>query len=261
MIVIGDIHGNFETLMALLATIPEEEKSQGICLVGDLIDRGPKSRQVIQWVIDQQKAGNKVYSVMGNHEDLMIENALRMAEYFVQHGQYHYGRLSTPNLWMINGGDKAFDSYIEEQPDGSAVFHQKTLEEHVEFLKTLPLYMEFKDVKNDKGEHLLVTHSSASRVWEWDEKRRTEQSEIFRSHIIWGRPNIIHAIPNVFNIFGHTPIQHGPKLKSCYANVDTGCFYNGEPGYFQLTAVSFPSMKVYQQKCIDKPVYGEQEED
>ena len=259
MIVIGDIHGNFDTLIALLATIPDEEKAKGICLVGDLIDRGPKSKQVIQWVIDQQKAGNKVFCVMGNHEDLMINNALSMAEYFIENGGYHYGRLSTPNLWMVNGGDKAFDSYIEEQPDGSAIFDHKTLKEHVEFLKTLPLYMEFKDVKNDKGESLLVTHSSACRVWEWNETRRNEQSKIFRDHIIWGRPNTINSIPNVFNIFGHTPVHNGPKLKSCYANVDTGCFYNGQPGYFQLTALQFPEMKVYQHECIDKPVYGDEE--
>jgi len=43
MIILTDIHGNFDTMIALLDTIPQEEKDKGIIICGDLVDRGPKS--------------------------------------------------------------------------------------------------------------------------------------------------------------------------------------------------------------------------
>ena len=55
--VIGDIHGCFDTFMALVAKLPKDAK---ICLAGDLIDRGPKSRQVVQYVMDNDIDGAKV---------------------------------------------------------------------------------------------------------------------------------------------------------------------------------------------------------
>jgi serine/threonine protein phosphatase 1 len=64
MIVIGDVHGDYEALMDLMEILPQTEK---ICFVGDLIDRGPKSKEVLQFVMD-----NKFKSVLGNHEDMML---------------------------------------------------------------------------------------------------------------------------------------------------------------------------------------------
>ena len=48
----------------------------------------------------------------------------------------------------------------------------------------------------------------------------------------------------------YTPIENGPKIKSDYANIDTGCFYTAEPGYGVLTALQFPEMVVYQQDNV-----------
>jgi len=58
--VIGDIHGCADTLDALLARIPDDRP---IFFVGDLIDRGPASRQVIDRLIERGARG-----VCGNHE-------------------------------------------------------------------------------------------------------------------------------------------------------------------------------------------------
>ena len=48
MNIIGDIAGEFDALIELVKRMPDED----ILLVGDLVDRGPKSLQVIEWAID-----------------------------------------------------------------------------------------------------------------------------------------------------------------------------------------------------------------
>lgn len=245
MIILTDIHGNFDTMMALLDKIPKSERDKGIVVAGDLVDRGPKSRDVVQFCID-----NNVDVVKGNHEEMMIAETNKDGT----------PALSFSGIWAPNGGFETLKSYhIEPEEDeemnwAPAGLHldHKTIENHRKWMENLPYYLEFKDVKNDNGEYLLVTHSSASRVWKWDDQRRKEQWKHFVANLTWGRPHRIDPIPGVFNVFGHTPIANGPRIKKCYANIDTGCFFNGQPGFYTLTALQFPEMIVYQQKNIDR---------
>ena len=62
MIIISDIHGNLKTLEALVAKCPDDK----FIISGDLIDRGPDSRKVIEYIQDK---GWDV--ILGNHEDIM----------------------------------------------------------------------------------------------------------------------------------------------------------------------------------------------
>ncbi|HBK64061.1 MAG TPA: serine/threonine protein phosphatase, partial [Cyanobacteria bacterium UBA11166] len=48
-IVIGDVHGHYDTLMTLLNAIAPSEEDR-VYFLGDLIDRGPKSAQVVEFV-------------------------------------------------------------------------------------------------------------------------------------------------------------------------------------------------------------------
>lgn len=50
MIAIGDIAGNFKTLKALLDKLPNKK----VILLGDPNDRGPRSNEVIQFIMDNQ---------------------------------------------------------------------------------------------------------------------------------------------------------------------------------------------------------------
>jgi len=249
MIIFTDIHGNFNTFIALLDKIPQSEKDKGVIIAGDLVDRGPNSMQMVQYCID-----NNIAVVMGNHEDMMIREALEEAEHYNKNKEFnwrsnysHNPNMAHRNIWGINGGYVALASYFDKDKN----INMELLKSHIEWMKKLPIYLEYKDLKNKNGEHLLVTHSSANRVWRWDKNRREEHKIAFESHLMWGRPTTIKPIKGIFNIFGHTPVPNGPKIKSCYANIDTGCFYESE-GYFKLTAIQFPEMVVYQHDNIDK---------
>lgn len=202
-IVIGDVHGCFESLKALIKQFPHDN----ICFVGDLVDRGPSSREVVELV------KSKGYDcVMGNHEQFMIE----------QQSIWRHPR---------NGGDKTIVSYKE---------HQDLFKEHCAWFETLPDYIEYHDIKNDDGEYLLISHSFASQCW------NNKDSAYFKEVIKWGRSwSEWKPIPGIFNIFGHTPMK---EVKTVHRSVcvDTGCCYD-----LTLSAIEFPSMNVFTQKCID----------
>ena len=67
-IVIGDVHGHYDGLMLLMETIAPS-KGDEVYFLGDLIDRGPKSAQVVEFV-----RSNQYPCVMGNHEQMLLES-------------------------------------------------------------------------------------------------------------------------------------------------------------------------------------------
>lgn len=246
-------------MLALLDKIPEEEKAKGVVICGDLVDRGSRSAQVIQYCID-----NNIQVVKGNHEDMMINEGLKEASYFIKNHTFDY-RGDSNSIWGVNGGFEALESYITlEEEDGKKTLDMDLLITHIDWIKTLPYYIEFKDIKNEDGKHLLITHTSASKVWKWSEERRKEHLNMFNNHLTWNRDYNPTDIEDVYNVFGHTIIKNGPKIEKHYANIDTGCFHNVGSGYYTLTALQYPEMIVYQHKNIDnekqiKSAFGEVE--
>jgi serine/threonine protein phosphatase 1 len=228
--IIGDVHGCYKTLLALVKQLPEKAK---IVFVGDLINRGPQSKQVVDFVMK-----NGYDCVLGNHEDMMVNS-----EDLLEGNAFYYLD------WINNGGTTTIESYTSE--DGK--FDKETFKSHVAWMKTLPLFLEYKDCKNKNDQHLLVSHSFAGNVFDWDEEKRKLLGKIFRGHLLWGRPEKFSMVKGVYNVFGHTVQDKGPKIKSFYANIDTGAVYKlkYDDNSNYLTALAFPSMMVYKQENLD----------
>ncbi len=76
MIVFGDIAGNYLTFQKLLRiiekklgkSVPSEEEI--VISLGDINDRGPKTKEMIQWFIDNAPHAR---GILGNHEHMMTE--------------------------------------------------------------------------------------------------------------------------------------------------------------------------------------------
>ena len=232
IIAVGDVHGCYHTLLALMAQLP---KGQKVVFVGDLIDRGSGSKQVVDYVM---KNGHDC--VQGNHEEMMI-----MSKKGVKGNVHEYCQ------WLINGGAAALASYAEA--DGR--FDQETFDKHVAWMESLPITIEYPDVVNEKGERLLISHSSAGGVYDWTEEKKEMMMKQYRKYIMWGRPQHLMPLKGIYSVFGHTPIENGPRIKSFYANIDTGAVFKGAKDAGFLTALEFPSMKVYKQENIDRPSF------
>lgn len=125
---IGDIHGNLNEIRILIEFLKKEkELDERDCLVfmGDYIDRGPASRQVIDLMLSLKAALPKTVFLKGNHEDMLLG--------FLGQGG------NGGDVYLSNGGAAFFDSY-GIAPFGS--ISQILLEfppSHLDFVKNLEL--------------------------------------------------------------------------------------------------------------------------
>jgi bis(5'-nucleosyl)-tetraphosphatase (symmetrical) len=74
---IGDVHGCFETLRALLGRIGFSRREDRLWMVGDLVNRGPQSLAVLRWAADQ---GDRLVVVLGNHDLYLLARGAGIAE-------------------------------------------------------------------------------------------------------------------------------------------------------------------------------------
>lgn len=66
---IGDIHGCFDSLKRLWRRLDFDWERDRLWLVGDLVNRGPKSLQVLRWAERRSKRlGDRMVVVLGNHD-------------------------------------------------------------------------------------------------------------------------------------------------------------------------------------------------
>ncbi|MGB3509480.1 MAG: metallophosphoesterase family protein [Microcoleaceae cyanobacterium] len=119
-IIIGDIHGHYDGLMVLLEAIAPG-KDDMVYFLGDLIDRGPKSSQVVSFV------RNSPYQcIRGNHEQMMIQ---ALSEETREEGIWQG--------WFYSGGWETVESYR----DTNIMPY-----EDLEWMQSLPMYLDLGDV-------------------------------------------------------------------------------------------------------------------
>jgi len=104
---IGDIHGRVDLLRRLHETIRDDAASypgrRVLIYLGDYVDRGEHSREVINLLLDAPPDGFETHYLMGNHEEMMCA--------FLED-------LSVGQAWMFNGGDATLLSYGVGAPEG-----------------------------------------------------------------------------------------------------------------------------------------------
>jgi serine/threonine protein phosphatase 1 len=115
---IGDIHGKLDLLQELHGMIVADAADFGgdktLVYLGDYIDRGEQSKQVVDLLLDHPLPGFEIHHLMGNHEQTLLD--------FLQHPRAAVS-------WLTYGGRAALRSY------GVALHHEFAAEEEVEALR------------------------------------------------------------------------------------------------------------------------------
>ena len=204
--IVGDVHGDAGRLVSLLSK--PELRERELIFTGDLVNRGPDSRGVLEKVAELVFDKKIARVLLGNHELLLLD--------FIDNGNF-------VGLAM-GGGIATIKSYV-----GVAYgnVHQQFVEafprEHLSLLRNANIYYEDGDV--------LVTHAGVSRA---DPSSRDVRDVVTGSH-----PELFAGDFDVGKLLvcGHYVQRVGlPFVSPHFVCVDTGCGTVGGP----LTAFLLP---------------------
>ena len=215
--VIGDIHGCLNQLISIhdqIFNYKNYKKEEDLLIyIGDYIDRGPKSKQVIDQILQLKNKEIKTIFLMGNHEEMMIN--------------FLFNKINNLENWLINGADQTFKSYdievVEFIKDGfedhiidklRKVLIEKLGNGHLNFFKNLQLTFSV-------AQYLFV-HAGVD-----PKKNLTDQS---KQDYLWARSDeFFHKDFKAEKIIvhGHTPEKNVVNFPY-RINVDTGCFFSGK---------------------------------
>lgn len=218
-IVIGDVHGHYEGLMTLLSAIAPTSDDQ-LYFLGDLIDRGPQSAQVVNFVKD-----NNYPCLLGNHEQMLL-NILSN------------GGVPTPTMqaWLYGGGQATVASYQE------ATIPQ----DHLDWFKALPTYLDLGNVwlthAGVDPSLPLAEQTSEQFCWIREEFHSIEQPYFPDKLIIIGH-TITFTLPGVSP--GYLAQGRG------WLDIDTGAYH---PRSGWLTGLDITNNLVYQANVFKKRV-------
>src|SRR3989339_208209 len=205
--VISDIHGCATELKLLLNKLPLDKKSL-VVFLGDYIDRGPASKEVIDTILDLQKR-YEVVPLMGNHEKMLLD--------FLKDPTS-----AEAGMFIYNGGGATLASYKIDNTD-----HYVIPKEHLAFYSSL---RKFHQTEKYFFVHAGVPDLSIEMISDEDSDTLLWiREDFFYSDYRWEKL-IVH---------GHTPANE-VEITERRMNIDTGCVFNNK-----LTAIELPERKVY----------------
>jgi serine/threonine protein phosphatase 1 len=227
VVAIGDLHGHLEPLKEMLRRI-DPKPSDSLLFIGDYIDRGPDSKDLVQELIDLRFSLQNLFFLKGNHEDMLL-------------GSLGFPALVTDlDTWLYNGGAATLQSYgagtgeidhalsIRDDAERASFLRNLLPLAHLDFFLNLEMYVE--------SEHFFFCHGGI------DPGKSVEEGKGSIYQLLWMREHL-YADEPVWEktvVCGHTPLRN-PLLSPKLVAIDTGLHYFGT-----LTAVEVLSREVFQ---------------
>lgn len=210
----SDIHGHFSLLEDLLAKVAFDKSKDRLFSLGDLIDRGPESDQVLDWLNQ-----NWFFAIQGNHERMLI-NAVeqKSSHLFTQ--------------WMAWGG-----SWAENLDSGQ-------LHDYCQALSALPVAIE---LQLQEGQRVALVHAELPDKCDWKDivdllelidPDQIEQN-LTVSDMLWNQSQIGRGVDGLLSIEPVKNIDHvfhGHKIVDQITTItnrtfmDLGSYLNDEIG-------------------------------
>lgn len=200
---VGDIHGCLDKLNLLMDMIDIDPKRDTLVFMGDFIDRGTQSKEVVDYLIDLARRQRRVIFLKGNHERML-------QRYLSGTSMFHF---------LVNGGQATIDSYLKNQSNAKDSLIPTA---HRDFFDNLRLYYE--------TEQYIFVHAGL--------KPNVPLEEQSEWDMLWIRDEFIYSEFDFGKrvIFGHTPFRE-PLILDNKIGIDTGAVYGN-----RLTCVELPDV-------------------
>lgn len=231
---IGDIHGCIEELETLYSKL-EWHSLDEIRHVGDLVDRGPDSGNVVEFCRTKNIQG-----VSGNHESVLIDAY-----------QKKRANLSPDKTRSIKSIKSELDwEYLKSLPALHIDDELKVIYVHAGLHPGFDFYNQPRGLIN----HIQLIHpdrpAKETRWFGTDRDGRTEEENRANGWVawyeVWEHPYLV--------IYGHT-VSREPKIFKNTIGIDTGCVFGGKLTAIifgeEISYVSCPAKKVYYKKRED----------
>ena len=193
--VIADLHGAFDLLELALSAIERHAEAASAAgrttiFLGDYIDRGPRSREIIERLMAGPSEGWRWICLKGNHEAMMIETLRAPLD---------------EEWWMENGGGATLMSYADDWLPG------RIPESHLVWVESLAV------LHADK--HRVFVHASV------DPTRPLDGQDDHA--VMWSRAGNALGHGSRFVVHGHTPHPDGPVRDGNSVDLDTLAWKTG----------------------------------
>ncbi len=225
ILAISDIHGCFDTFSSLLEKV-DLSKDDELYLLGDFIDRGPKSKEVIDWVLEKQEAGFEINCIRGNHEQMLL-NVLK--------------DFTKTAHWLRNGGKQVLENF---KVNSAHEIPQK----YIDFCEELKFYFQSLDYFfvhagiNFHAVEPMEDYEAMIWIRNWEEDLDEEWLEDRR--VVHGHTMVSKDIPI-------ERISQPEKYK--VINIDGGCYAaNFDSKLGNLLCADLTNNKIYFQENLDK---------
>jgi len=263
--IIGDVHGCYDELQELVQlltlrqqddvrlaagskTPSDDDTSRTLVFVGDLVDRGPRTPDVLRYVMNLVASG-KGLCVRGNHDDKLL--------------RYLQGKRVT-----VNNG---LETSIAQLEQTSPAFRDSVRD----FLASLPYYLMLNDgtlivahagleerlhdeamnprvMKNPQKSGAKNPQTSGAKNSQTSGAKNPQTSGAVRAFTLYGSTTgetDEYGLPVRLNwaadykgtpaiVYGHTPVRE-PHWQNNTINIDTGCVFGG-----RLTALRYPEREL-----------------
>ena len=217
--VIPDIHGCAVTFRRLVQDTIRLTTDDELFLLGDLIDRGPDSKGVLDFIFELRTAGFSVMAVRGNHEDMYLRAG---------------DDRQAMDLWVANGGYATLASFRADGPGDIPHNYQF-------YLRSLPYYLLL--------DGFVIVHAGLN----FDTADPFDDT----TAMLWTRSAVVDLsrTGNRRLVCGHTPVSRAQleaSLTSSKIMLDNGCVFGDRSDMGSLAALELNSLTVSYLNNLDR---------
>lgn len=219
ILAIGDLHGTYDLLFDIDGCFDDRQRSWPVVFLGDYVDRGERSREVLQALMAAGSAkGSSVICLMGNHEQMLLD--------------FLDDPVGGARRWLRNGGLQTLASFGVALPRGEADAARWNIDlrdrlaetmgpDMIDWLRARPFYW--------RSGNVWLTHAGADPGLPLNEQSA--------STLLWGHRNFLKQPRNdgQWVVHGHTVVD-APYMRDGRIGIDTGAYATGRLSAAAITA-------------------------